>query len=458
MGEQIENRYGWKQDPSRSFKEQKRPASTVFASLLLSVSFLFSPQVNAQSEKGICPKGSSLYSFTLEPGQKCRGEKYGNICAECRTPSGYAINTSIENMQEKIDSGLKNSNVKGIGKKFDYKDIHIIKEKLKKWDKNELEKLIKKLNGNLSDEERKIFMGALEHWPEIKYHSMRLGIDPRIPYLVAIAESRMVQKKGNSGEVSPMQIMPSTMVLMYNMYGKNDPYIIDLKKQGQDWRKDKTAQIVLALYYLRDGISTVAKPDTRIERISPQNLLMIYHFYNRGQNNYFVDNWWQGDNFATSTEKYLKLYLEIEKFIDEFMKRDESYKSMIKETKLISQTHNISNAHKKQAQSSQSSSLEAKSNEIKKSDIKQPKAEGIMKKGAESDHNKKQKTIQANDKKESEKAKTNKTADENDKDKKDKNTKEIENDYDQQLKLIKETIERIDKRIKELEKLKSKQE
>ncbi len=77
--------------------------------------------------------------------------------------------------------------------------------------------------------------------------------------------------------------------------------------------------MILALYYLRDGISTVASVDARIEELSAESLLMVYHFYNRGHNNYMVENWWQGDNFATCVSKYLRLYPEVEGFIEKFM-------------------------------------------------------------------------------------------------------------------------------------------
>lgn len=300
----------------------KRSRMHVFSfSLLLSASiFVSSPRIlNADYNAGeVCPKGSRWFAFSLQPGEVCRGEKFGNLCSECRTNDGRVIISSKEEMKNKVESAISTTNP-SVGKKFTKNDLNEIKKKLKKWDKQNLEKLIKKLNGNLDEDERTIFRGALEHWPEIKYHAMRLGIDPRIAYLVAVAESRFVQKIGKSGERSPMQIMPGTMALMFNRYGKHDAYIKETIKEGKDWRKSATAQMILALYYLRDGISTVASVDARIEELSAESLLMVYHFYNRGHNNYMVENWWQGDNFATCVSKYLRLYPEVEGFIEKFM-------------------------------------------------------------------------------------------------------------------------------------------
>ncbi|MEM3770739.1 MAG: hypothetical protein QXW80_00205 [Candidatus Micrarchaeia archaeon] len=314
---------------------QNKNSSIIWGSLLLSASLIFSsPRIgSADYDKAdFCPKGSRLYLFNLQPGETCKGEKFGkNLCSECRTEDGRVLNTSIENMQKKVEEGINSAN-SDEGKRYTSKEVKIIKETLRKWNKEELENLIKKLNGNLDEEERTIFRGALEHWPDIKYHAMRLGIDPRIAYLVAVAESRFVQKIGKSGELSPMQVMPDTMILMFNKYGRNDEYIKGLINKRKDWRKDTTAQIILALYYLRDGISTVAPMDSKIERLNAKDLLKIYHFYNRGHNKYIVNNWWQGDNFATCVSKYLRLYPEVEKFIDDFIRVNKESDSITSKT------------------------------------------------------------------------------------------------------------------------------
>ncbi|MCX8202630.1 MAG: hypothetical protein N3G74_02400 [Candidatus Micrarchaeota archaeon] len=324
-------------------KDNSNSKRFAFSKLLVSASIFIASASLAISNSEICPKNSHPYFFSLQPGQKCRGERLKNSCFECRTKDGRAVNITIQNMQEKVEDGMKFN--PDIGRKYSSDTVKKIKSNLKKWDKDRLEDLIKKLNGNLNEEERVIFRGALEHWPDIKYHSMRLGIDPRIAYLVAVAESRFVQKIGKSGERSPMQIMPKTMALMFNRYGKHDKYIRNMMKEGKDWRKDVTAQVILALYYLRDGISTVAPANTKLEQLSAEELLMIYHFYNRGHNNYVVDNWWQGDNFATCVNKYLKLYLEIENFINEFIKMNEESNSIISKTR-----NEYSNSHKKKTE------------------------------------------------------------------------------------------------------------
>ncbi|MEM3369720.1 MAG: hypothetical protein QXE90_02605 [Candidatus Micrarchaeia archaeon] len=360
---------------------QGKKSTIIWSSLLLSASLIISsPKIaNADYEAPeVCPKGSGLYLFTLQPGETCRGEKFGkNLCSECRTKDGRVLNTPIESMQKKVEAGI-NSSDSDEGKRYTSKEVKAIKETLRRWNKEELENLIKKLNGNLDDEERTIFRGALEHWPDIKYHAMRLSIDPRITYLVAVAESRFVQKIGKSGELSPMQIMPDTMALMFNRYGRNDEYIKGLVNKRKDWRKDTTAQIILALYYLRDGISTVAPIDAKIERLNAEDLLMIYHFYNRGHNKYIVNNWWQGDNFATCVSKYLRLYPEVEKFIDDFIRVNKESDSIISKT--WNSYFHIQNKKKKDQQMKEVKKEEKVKNEAKTTNKKEIKKEENVKK------------------------------------------------------------------------------
>ncbi|MEM3408470.1 MAG: hypothetical protein QXT40_03055 [Candidatus Micrarchaeia archaeon] len=361
-----ENKYYEPNKNLFSKSNQSKNSSIIWSSLFLSASLIFSsPRMgNADYDKAdFCPKGSRLYLFTLQPGETCKGEKFGkNFCSECRTKDGRVLNTPIESMQKKVEKGINSSN-SDEGKRYTSKEVKIIKETLRRWNKEELENLIKKLNGNLNDEERTIFRGALEHWPDIKYHAMRLGIDPRIAYLVAVAESRFVKKIGKSGELSPMQVMPDTMALMFNKYGRSDEYINKLINERKDWRKDTTAQIILALYYLRDGISTVAPTDAKIERLKAEDLLMIYHFYNRGHNKYIVNNWWQGDNFATCVSKYLRLYPEIEKFIDDFIRVNKESDSII--SKIWNSYFHIQNKKKKDQQIKEVKKEEKTKNEAK---------------------------------------------------------------------------------------------
>ncbi|MCS7109415.1 MAG: lytic transglycosylase domain-containing protein [Candidatus Micrarchaeota archaeon] len=331
----------WKRSEKISSVSENNKISRTFAifkRLLISSSLILMPYTLESIEhKWPCPKNTRPTFFGLRAGEVCRGERTGDSCFECRKvdPEEFVYNNfKLEKLVEKVENGKEN-NV-SIGKKYTPEESERIKNELKKWSNTELEMLIKELNGNLTEEERKIFRGALEHWPEIKFHAMRLKIDPRIAYLVAIAESRFIQKIGKAGEVSPMQILPSTMNLMYRMYGKDDPYI----GANRNWRYDTTSQIILALYYLRDGIRTVASDGAMIENISPLDLLLVYHFYNKGHNKFIIPDWWQGENFANCVEKYLPLYPKIEKFIKEFLKRTDGEENNVKKPQ---KTNNVGN-------------------------------------------------------------------------------------------------------------------
>jgi hypothetical protein len=189
-----------------------------------------------------------------------------------------------------------------------------------------------------------------------------------------------------------MQIMPETAVLMYNLYGKKDPYFIELKKKGVDWRKDTDALMVLALYYLRDGLRSVNALGKRFEEMSAEEILLVYHFYNRGHNNYVTDNWWQGDNLATCTKKYLRLYPMVDDFVKDFIVRsslaDKSMKNKAEEkipklhiststfTKILSQNNMSNEVAKKDNKDVEQKTREAKqTKEIKevkekKNDVK----------------------------------------------------------------------------------------
>jgi hypothetical protein len=315
----------------KNIKEEKNHLSSVsifrrFAGIALTSSILLFSSINARTQDeeqhSMCPRGSSPYFFSINTPSECKGEtnKTKTICFECRDRKGRVTNISFERQQEKVKEAINTSSTE-IGNNFTKYEIEIGKKAVKKWDKKELENLIIRLNGNLTDDERTIFRGALEHWPTLKYHSLRLNIDPRVTFIVTVAETRFINKIGSSGEKSPMQIMPETAVLMYNLYGKKDPYFIELKKKGVDWRKDTDALMVLALYYLRDGLRSVNALGKRFEEMSAEEILLVYHFYNRGHNNYVTDNWWQGDNLATCTKKYLRLYPMVDDFVKDFIVR-----------------------------------------------------------------------------------------------------------------------------------------
>jgi hypothetical protein len=303
----------------------ERKCAKFFGMLLIST-FLSTP---LSAENRICPENSKPYFFNLQnQDQKgCRGERKGNLCFECRTKDGTVLNLSFESQKKKIE-GVK-GNIANIGKSFTLKEIENIKNLIKEWDENELEKLIVLLNGNLNDEERSIFRGALEHWPVLKYHSIRLNIDPRITYLVALAENRFINKVGKSGELSPMQILPETAILMYNLYGKSDPYFIDLNKKEINWKEDVDALMILALYYLREGLKSVNAIGKSVEKMNAEDILLVYHFYNKGHNDYEPTGWWQGNNFATCATKYLKYYPRIDKFVEDFIKKQKYLKKKI---------------------------------------------------------------------------------------------------------------------------------
>jgi hypothetical protein len=402
---QIQNN-SWQ---NRNIKEEKNHLSSVnifrrFAGIVLTSSILLFSRVNASAQDdeqpNMCPRGSSPYFFSINKPSECKGEtnKTKTMCFECRDRKGRVANISFEKQQEKVKEAINTSSTE-IGNNFTKHEIEIGKKAVKKWDKKELEKLIVRLNGNLTDDERTIFRGALEHWPTLKYHSLRLNIDPRVTFIVAVAETRFINKIGSSGEKSPMQIMPETAVLMYNLYGKKDPYFIELKKKGVDWRKDTDALMVLALYYLRDGLRSVNALGKTIEEMSAEEILLIYHFYNRGHNNYVTDNWWQGDNLATCTKKYLRLYPMVDDFVKDFIVRsslvDKSMKNKGEEkipklhiststfTKIVSQNNKSDEVVKKNNKNAEQKTSEAKqTKEIKevkekKNDVK---TEPIMKK------------------------------------------------------------------------------
>jgi len=379
---QFENNSG--QD--KNINEGKNPSPFVrlfrkFAGISLTSSILLFSSVNARAQdeeqSSICPRGSRLYIFSINNQNECKGEtnETKTICSECRDRKGRITNTSFEQQKEKVKQAVNTSSTE-IGNNFTKKEIDIGKKAVKKWNKKELENLIIRLNGNLSDDERKIFRGALEHWPTLKYHSLRLNIDPRVTFIVAVAETRFINKIGSSGEKSPMQIMPETAVLMYNLYGKKDPYFIELKRKGVDWRKDTDALMVLALYYLRDGLRSVNVLGKTIEEMSAEEILLIYHFYNRGHNNYVTDNWWQGDNLATCTNKYLGLYPRVDEFVKDFIERsslaDKSMKNKTEEkipklhiststfTKIVSQNNKSDEVVKKDNKNAEQNTSEAK--------------------------------------------------------------------------------------------------
>jgi len=370
----------------KNIKEEKNPSSFVrlfrrFAGIALTSSILLFSSVNARAQdeeqSSICSRGSSPYFFSINSPSECKGEtnETKTICLECRDRKGRVTNISFERQQEKVKEAVNTSSTE-IGNNFTKKEIEIGKKAVKKWDKKELENLIIRLNGNLTDDERAIFRGALEHWPVLKYHSLRLNIDPRVTFIVAVAETRFINKIGSSGEKSPMQIMPETAVLMYNLYGKKDPYFIELKRKGVDWRKDTDALMVLALYYLRDGLRSVNVLGKTIEEMSAEEILLIYHFYNRGHNNYVTDNWWQGDNLATCTKKYLRLYPMVDDFVKDFIERsslvDKSMKNKGEEkipklhiststfTKIVSQNNKSDEVVKKDNKNAEQKTREAK--------------------------------------------------------------------------------------------------
>jgi len=374
---------------SLSFKKLARLIA--FSSLFLFSNF--SARSQNETQTNICPRGSKPYFFSINSPSECKGERSGKICFECRNINGKVTNISFENQREKVEIVLKSTKTK-MGDNFTKKEIENAKKKIKKWNKKDLEKLIIRLNGNLTEEEKNIFRGALEHWPVLKHHSIRLKIDPRITFIVAVAESRFINIVGKSGEKSPMQIMPDTAVLMYNLYGRHDPYFIELKKMGIDWRKDNDALMILALYYLRDGLKSVNVLGKPIEKISAEEILLIYHFYNRGHNNFITDNWWQGENLATCTKKYLHLYPIVDDFVKRFASTSYSKEKVIENkipkkqmsnatvTKKLSQNDVKKTTEKKKLDKNLKHSEQNKNvlMQSKKTDIK---TEEIMKKNEE---------------------------------------------------------------------------
>jgi hypothetical protein len=261
----------------------------------------------------------SWLSYSVGEGETCPGQKFGgNICVvDC-------ARRSVRNpvTLEKLEKTLQQAHKPKRGKNYTVSEVRAARHYLSEWKESDVSNLIKKLNGNLSEDEKKIFAGSLKYWLLIKYHSYRLNIDPRISFLIAVTESKLKQESGSSGEVGVMQIMRGTATEVYNAYHAKDPV---LRNAGKDWRKDKDVMVVLALYYLRDMLYEVGVAPSAFP--TDQQLIYLYMKYNGGNkilkngeiNEERLQRWWQGSNLAVCAKKYMKLYPLVENFVDQFI-------------------------------------------------------------------------------------------------------------------------------------------
>jgi len=279
----------------------------------------------------ICGGHTGFYSFSISEGENCPGEKFGKkLCSVDCSKKRVKNPVTLEKLKKAIQQAYKPKR----GKTYTVSEIRAARRYLSEWKKSDVLKLVKKLNGNLSEDEKKIFPGGLKYWPLIKYYSDLLDIDPTTPFLFALIESGLIQEKGKSGEIGVMQIMPGTAMEVYKIYGMKDPVI---RKAGKNWRKDKDVMIILALYHLRGILD-----DLGVDRGSlptDEQKAKAYMVYNAGSqilkngeiNQEKLSRWWQGNNLANGAKKYMRLYPLIENFVDHFiaMHQDMSKKEAV---------------------------------------------------------------------------------------------------------------------------------
>lgn len=231
---------------------------------------------------------------------------------------------TAEQLQETIRRARRST--PKIGKTYSPEEVQKMQELMKNWSDKDIENLAVILYPELTDEEMKILIGAAKKctWDFINSHAARIGLDSMIALTVVIAESRLWQESGDSGKAkTPMQILSDptdpkndTAGLMYGRYGKDDPFI---KALGDNWRNDRNALMILALYYLRDAVKEAGCEGIPFEKLTAKQLIAIYHSYNKGHK-YNGETTEQQGNFAKSM-KYLKLYPKMEAFLDQVLER-----------------------------------------------------------------------------------------------------------------------------------------
>lgn len=80
-------------------------------------------------------------------------------------------------------------------------------------------------NGIYNPRKISIFVRACRVWPLIKFHAERLGVDPKLAFLIAMTETRFDDKiVGIFGERSIWQLLPRTEREMERKYGDSDQF------------------------------------------------------------------------------------------------------------------------------------------------------------------------------------------------------------------------------------------
>lgn len=249
----------------------------------------------SSSAESICHGRTEYISFTLAYGEKCLGERFGTLCS---------VDCSKKHVKrEKLESKLRKAPKPKIGKVYSYSEA---KQLSIEWNDEKIEKLIVEMDGKLNNDERHVIRGALKKWPMVKFYAHNIGVDPRLVYLTFITESRWMQVKGSSGEKSEAQLMPSTAMSSDLKEGRHSKYYDRSKK----WYEGDNPTI-LAIYYLREAVRAVGCEGIPFDELSAQQLLYIYHFYNKGTTNY--EPTWQQSNFANSAMNLMWTYKFVEK-------------------------------------------------------------------------------------------------------------------------------------------------
>lgn len=189
---------------------------------------------------------------------------------------------------------------------------------------SEIKNVVANYYPGINDEDKKLFIGAARRatWPFLKFHAAIRGLDPRIVYIIAAAESMMYQESGDSGKSkTPMQILSvpgdknyDTAGKVYQKY-KDDPYLANFPKE-----RTREQLMICAIYFIIDSMKAVGiDPTTPLERLTAKQLLDIYHHYNKGdsERNDIVTP--QLVNFANRMEK-LRFYEDVETFVKLFVK------------------------------------------------------------------------------------------------------------------------------------------
>jgi len=111
-------------------------------------------------------------------------------------------------------------------------------------------------NGDITKEQKGIFCRSFRYWPLMKFHDLRIGINPKFDYNVACAENKFYSTTGAGGELTFLQILPKTAKDLDNRLQGKDPYY-DLEGIKYDadgnviWISNENA-IIMHAYYLRD--------------------------------------------------------------------------------------------------------------------------------------------------------------------------------------------------------------